>query len=199
MPFVFFDMYQPNFDSWPRIRVPWRNFCVVLVPSRICVTVLQNRPLPVPSQFLYFEYVEKLSVESVCYKSFSWTEVMNSTVRCPIRISSAILGLMTRVICGSFLSLRVNTVIVPQVRWSLLPSKFFLTNYSLIIPPFQDEFLTEQLNNLTYLTRSSFTLLFRVLFFILIILQTVGFHGRVISSSQDLYLNTGQHKHGLNT
>jgi hypothetical protein len=38
-----------------------------------------------------------------------------------------------------------------------------------------------------------------VFFFILIILQTVGLLGRVISSSQALYLNTGQHKHRINT
>jgi hypothetical protein len=36
-------------------------------------------------------------------------------------------------------------------------------------------------------------------FSFLIILQTVGLLGRVISSSQGLYLNTGQHKHRLNT
>jgi hypothetical protein len=30
-------------------------------------------------------------------------------------------------------------------------------------------------------------------------LQTVGLLGRVISSSQDLYLNTGQHRHKINT
>jgi hypothetical protein len=30
-------------------------------------------------------------------------------------------------------------------------------------------------------------------------LQTVGLLGRVISSSQDLYLNTGKHKHRINT
>jgi hypothetical protein len=30
------------------------------------------------------------------------------------------------------------------------------------------------------------------------ILQTVGLLGRVISSSQGLYLNTGQHKHRIN-
>jgi hypothetical protein len=34
---------------------------------------------------------------------------------------------------------------------------------------------------------------------VLIILQTVGLLGRVISSSQGLYLNTGQHKHRINT
>jgi hypothetical protein len=39
----------------------------------------------------------------------------------------------------------------------------------------------------------------QVVFFILIILQTAGLLGRVISSSQGLYLNTGQHKHGTNT
>jgi hypothetical protein len=33
----------------------------------------------------------------------------------------------------------------------------------------------------------------------MIILQTVGPLGRVISSSQSLYLNTGQHKHRINT
>jgi hypothetical protein len=38
-----------------------------------------------------------------------------------------------------------------------------------------------------------------VAFFILMILQMVGFLGRVMSSSQGLYLNTGQHKHGVNT
>jgi hypothetical protein len=32
-----------------------------------------------------------------------------------------------------------------------------------------------------------------------IILQTVGLLGRVISSSQGLYLNAGQHKHRINT
>jgi FAD synthase len=33
----------------------------------------------------------------------------------------------------------------------------------------------------------------------MIILQTVGLLGRVIGSSQGLYLNTGQHKHRINT
>jgi hypothetical protein len=33
----------------------------------------------------------------------------------------------------------------------------------------------------------------------MIILQMAGLLGRVISSSQDLYLNTGQHKHRINT
>jgi hypothetical protein len=37
------------------------------------------------------------------------------------------------------------------------------------------------------------------LFRFMIILQTVGLLGRVISSSQGLYLNTGQHKHRINT
>jgi hypothetical protein len=37
-----------------------------------------------------------------------------------------------------------------------------------------------------------------LLFSSLIILQTVGLLGRVISSSQGLYLNTGQHKHRIN-
>jgi hypothetical protein len=32
----------------------------------------------------------------------------------------------------------------------------------------------------------------------MIILQTVGLLGRGISPSQDLYLNTGQHKHRIN-
>jgi hypothetical protein len=36
-------------------------------------------------------------------------------------------------------------------------------------------------------------------FFILIILQAVGLLGRVISSSQGSYLNTGQYKHRINT
>jgi hypothetical protein len=36
-------------------------------------------------------------------------------------------------------------------------------------------------------------------FLILIILQTAGLLGRVIRSSQGLYLNTGQHKHRINT
>jgi hypothetical protein len=36
-------------------------------------------------------------------------------------------------------------------------------------------------------------------FFILIVLQTTGLLGRVISSSQGLYLNKGQHKHRINT
>jgi hypothetical protein len=35
-------------------------------------------------------------------------------------------------------------------------------------------------------------------FSFMIILQTVGLLGRVISSSQGLYLNTGQHKHRIN-
>jgi hypothetical protein len=39
----------------------------------------------------------------------------------------------------------------------------------------------------------------RFCFFILVILQTVGLFGRVISSSQGLYLNTRQHKHRKNT
>jgi hypothetical protein len=36
-------------------------------------------------------------------------------------------------------------------------------------------------------------------FSFMIILQMVGLLGRVISSSQGLYLNTGQHKHRINT
>jgi hypothetical protein len=36
-------------------------------------------------------------------------------------------------------------------------------------------------------------------FSFMIILQTVGLFGWVISSSQGLYLNTGQHKHRINT
>jgi hypothetical protein len=47
--------------------------------------------------------------------------------------------------------------------------------------------------------RSPFTFTVSRLFFnILIILQTVGYLGRVISLSQGLYLNTGQHKHRIN-
>jgi hypothetical protein len=38
-----------------------------------------------------------------------------------------------------------------------------------------------------------------LLFSFMIILQTVGLLGRVISSSQGLYLNTGQHKDRINT
>jgi hypothetical protein len=38
-----------------------------------------------------------------------------------------------------------------------------------------------------------------LLFSFMIILQTVGLLARVISSSQGLYLNTGQHKHRINT
>jgi hypothetical protein len=45
---------------------------------------------------------------------------------------------------------------------------------------------------LLYITVSS-------LVYHLIILQTVGPLGRVISSSQGLYLNIGQHKHRINT
>jgi hypothetical protein len=37
-----------------------------------------------------------------------------------------------------------------------------------------------------------------LIFSFMIILQTVGLLGRVISSSQGLYLNTGQHKHRIN-
>jgi hypothetical protein len=37
------------------------------------------------------------------------------------------------------------------------------------------------------------------IFNFIIILQTVGLLGRVISSSRGLYLNTGQHKHRINT
>jgi hypothetical protein len=52
----------------------------------------------------------------------------------------------------------------------------------------------------TCLIRSSYTLLCRgCFFFILVVLQTVGLLGRVISSSQGLYLNTGQHKDRINT
>jgi hypothetical protein len=36
-------------------------------------------------------------------------------------------------------------------------------------------------------------------FSFMIILQTVGLLGRVINSSQGLYLNTGQHRHRINT
>jgi hypothetical protein len=36
-------------------------------------------------------------------------------------------------------------------------------------------------------------------FSFMIVLRTVGLLGRVISSSQGLYLNTGQHKHRINT
>jgi hypothetical protein len=38
-----------------------------------------------------------------------------------------------------------------------------------------------------------------LLFSFMIILQTLSVLGRVISSSQGLYLNTGQHKHRMNT
>jgi hypothetical protein len=38
-----------------------------------------------------------------------------------------------------------------------------------------------------------------LLFSFMTILQTVGLLGRVISLSQGLYLNTGQHKHRINT
>jgi hypothetical protein len=38
-----------------------------------------------------------------------------------------------------------------------------------------------------------------LIFSFMIILQTVGLLGWVISSSQGLYLNTGQHKHRINT
>jgi hypothetical protein len=38
-----------------------------------------------------------------------------------------------------------------------------------------------------------------LVFSFMIILQTAGILGRVISSSQGLYLNTRQHKHGINT
>jgi hypothetical protein len=38
-----------------------------------------------------------------------------------------------------------------------------------------------------------------LIFSFMIILQTVGLPGRVISSSQGLYLNTGQYKHRINT
>jgi hypothetical protein len=51
---------------------------------------------------------------------------------------------------------------------------------------------------LTYLIRSDYTLRSRG-FFILIILQMVGLLGRVITSLQGPYLNTGQHKHRINT
>jgi hypothetical protein len=39
----------------------------------------------------------------------------------------------------------------------------------------------------------------RFFFSFLIYSQMVGFLGRVISPSQGLYLNTGQHKHRINT
>jgi hypothetical protein len=38
-----------------------------------------------------------------------------------------------------------------------------------------------------------------LIFSFMIILRTVGLLGRVISSSQGFYLNTGQHKHRINT
>jgi hypothetical protein len=62
----------------------------------------------------------------------------------------------------------------------------------------------KQMNSMNYLltnlNRSSYTLRCRgFFFFILIILQTVGLLVRVISSSQGLYLNIGQHKHRINT
>jgi hypothetical protein len=38
-----------------------------------------------------------------------------------------------------------------------------------------------------------------LIFSFMIIFQTVGLLGRVMSSSKDLYLNTGQHKHRINT
>jgi hypothetical protein len=50
---------------------------------------------------------------------------------------------------------------------------------------------------LIYLIRSFYTLRCRGFFFI--ILQTVGLLGRVINSSQGLYLNRGKHKHRINT
>jgi hypothetical protein len=40
--------------------------------------------------------------------------------------------------------------------------------------------------------------LWPLMFSFMIILQTVGLLGRVITSSQGLYLNTGQHKHRIN-
>jgi hypothetical protein len=43
------------------------------------------------------------------------------------------------------------------------------------------------------------TLEHRADFCFIIILQTVGVLGRVVRSSQGLYLNTGQHKHRKNT
>jgi hypothetical protein len=51
----------------------------------------------------------------------------------------------------------------------------------------------------TYLIHSSYILRCRVFFSLLIILQKAGLLGRVISSSQGLYLNTRQHKHRINT
>jgi hypothetical protein len=52
---------------------------------------------------------------------------------------------------------------------------------------------------LTYLIHSSYTLRCRGCFFILIILHRVGLLGRMMGSSQGLYLNTGQHKQRINT
>jgi hypothetical protein len=57
----------------------------------------------------------------------------------------------------------------------------------------------EDLFCLLYLIRSSYTLRCRGCFFILITLKTAGLLERVISSSQGLYLNTGKHKHRINT
>jgi hypothetical protein len=53
--------------------------------------------------------------------------------------------------------------------------------------------------NILNLSPSSYTFMASRLFLILIILQTVGLLGGAISSSQSLYLNTGQHKHRINT
>jgi hypothetical protein len=50
---------------------------------------------------------------------------------------------------------------------------------------------------LTYLIRSSYTLWCRRCFFF-IILQMLELLGRLISLLQGRYLNTGQHKHGIN-
>jgi hypothetical protein len=49
------------------------------------------------------------------------------------------------------------------------------------------------------LSLQSLWALVSIFFSLMIILQTVGLLGRVISSSQGRYLNTGQHKHRINT
>jgi hypothetical protein len=84
---------------------------------------------------------------------------------------------------------------LPLLDWKKLNNSVILGNIKSSV--FWD--ITYLLTLLTYLICSSYTLRCRGCFFILIISKTVGLLGRVISSSQSLYLNTGQHKHRINT
>jgi hypothetical protein len=101
----------------------------------------------------------------------------------------------------------LSTYSVMPVMCSYAKHQNLMLIYSVVIDQIRNKkfvhycVLLTLYTTLTYLIRSSYTLTVSRLFFylILIVLQTVGLLGRVTSSSQGLYLNTGQHKHRIDT